>query len=63
MARKKGMFYQAGEWFKDALSVNEKLSEAWSLLGNLHISKEGKKNLCLSLLTPHDRMGACAEEI
>ncbi|XP_071862443.1 RNA polymerase-associated protein Ctr9 [Bombus fervidus] len=39
MARDKGQIYEASDWFKDALSINNEHPDAWSLLGNLHLVK------------------------
>lgn len=39
MARDKGQIYEASDWFKDALSINNEHPDAWSLLGNLHLGK------------------------
>lgn len=40
MAKARGLIYEASEWFKDTFIVNDKQPEAWSLIGNLHMSKE-----------------------
>lgn len=39
MARDKGQIYEASDWFKDALRINNEHPDAWSLLGNLHLAK------------------------
>jgi RNA polymerase-associated protein CTR9 len=39
MARDRGQIYDASVWFKEALSVNQTHPDAWSLIGNLHMSK------------------------
>ncbi|XP_044738203.1 RNA polymerase-associated protein CTR9 homolog isoform X2 [Chrysoperla carnea] len=39
MARDKGQIYEASDWFKEALRINNDHPDAWSLLGNLHLSK------------------------
>ncbi|XP_061466397.1 RNA polymerase-associated protein CTR9 homolog [Rhineura floridana] len=40
MARDKGNFYEASEWFKEALHINQDHPDAWSLIGNLHLAKQ-----------------------
>jgi RNA polymerase-associated protein CTR9 len=40
IARAAGLIYEASVWFKESFAVNEKLPEAWCLLGNLHLQKE-----------------------
>ncbi|XP_075878603.1 RNA polymerase-associated protein CTR9 homolog [Nelusetta ayraudi] len=40
MARDKGNFYVASDWFKDALQINQDHPDAWSLIGNLHLAKQ-----------------------
>jgi len=39
MARDKGQIYEASDKFKDALQISNDDPDAWSLLGNLHMSK------------------------
>ncbi|KYM99351.1 RNA polymerase-associated protein CTR9 like protein [Cyphomyrmex costatus] len=39
MARDKGHIYEASDWFNDALIINNKHPDAWSLLGNLHLAE------------------------
>lgn len=39
MARDKGQIYEASEWFKEAMKINQEHPDAWSLLGNLHLAK------------------------
>jgi len=39
MARDKGQIYEASDKFKDALQISNDDPDAWSLLGNLHLSK------------------------
>ena len=39
IARDKGQIYEASDWFKDALNINNEHPDAWSLLGNLHLAK------------------------
>lgn len=39
MARDRGQIYEASDWFKDALRINNEHPDAWSLLGNLHLAK------------------------
>ncbi|XP_034508170.1 RNA polymerase-associated protein CTR9 homolog isoform X2 [Ailuropoda melanoleuca] len=40
MARDKGNFYEASDWFKEALQINQDHLDAWSLIGNLHLAKQ-----------------------
>ena len=40
LARDKGQIYEASDWFKEGLRSNLNHPEAWSLLGNLHLSKQ-----------------------
>lgn len=40
MARDKGQIYEASDWFKDALRIDNEHPDAWSLLGNLHLAKQ-----------------------
>lgn len=40
MARDKGNFYEASDWFKEALQINQDHPDAWSLIGNLHLAKQ-----------------------
>nr|XP_042900855.1 RNA polymerase-associated protein CTR9 homolog isoform X3 [Parasteatoda tepidariorum] len=40
MARDRGQIYEASDWFKEALQVNQNHPDAWSLIGNLHIAKQ-----------------------
>lgn len=35
MARDKGQIYEASDWFKEALRINNEHPDAWSLLGKL----------------------------
>lgn len=39
MARDKGQIYEASDWFKEALRINNEHPDAWSLMGNLHLAK------------------------
>lgn len=39
MARDKGHIYEASDWFKEAMRINNEHPDAWSLLGNLHLAK------------------------
>ena len=39
MARDRGQIYEASEWFKEALQINQEHPDAWSLIGNLHLTK------------------------
>ncbi|XP_036312946.2 RNA polymerase-associated protein CTR9 homolog [Pipistrellus kuhlii] len=40
MARDKGNFYEASNWFKETLQINQHHPDAWSLIGNLHLAKQ-----------------------
>lgn len=40
MARDRGQIYDASDWFKEALQVDQDHADAWSLIGNLHLSKQ-----------------------
>jgi len=40
MARDRGQIYEASDWFKEALQVNNEHPDAWSLIGNLHLAKQ-----------------------
>uniref|UniRef100_UPI00358F4B51 RNA polymerase-associated protein CTR9 homolog isoform X2 n=1 Tax=Myxine glutinosa TaxID=7769 RepID=UPI00358F4B51 len=40
MARDKGNYYEASDWFKEALQINQDHPDAWSLIGNLHLAKQ-----------------------
>lgn len=40
MSRDKGQIYDASDWFKEALQLNKEHPDAWSLIGNLHLSKQ-----------------------
>ena len=40
MARDKGQIYEASDWFKEALQINQDHPDAWSLIGNLHLAKQ-----------------------
>lgn len=40
MARDKGQIYEASDWFKEALQINQDHADAWSLIGNLHLAKQ-----------------------
>ncbi|VDN57955.1 unnamed protein product [Dracunculus medinensis] len=39
LARDKGQIYESSVWFKEGISVNQTHADAWSLMGNLHLSK------------------------
>ncbi|XP_025191695.1 RNA polymerase-associated protein CTR9 homolog [Melanaphis sacchari] len=39
MARDRNQIYEASDWFKEALHIDNDNSNAWSLLGNLHFYK------------------------
>ncbi|KAL5007726.1 hypothetical protein ScPMuIL_016532 [Solemya velum] len=39
MARDRGQIYEASDWFKEALQINQDHPDAWSLIGNLHLAK------------------------
>ncbi|KAI8783785.1 RNA polymerase-associated protein CTR9 [Biomphalaria glabrata] len=40
MARDRGQIYEASDWFKEALQINQDHPDAWSLIGNLHLVKQ-----------------------
>ncbi|OWF42944.1 RNA polymerase-associated protein CTR9 homolog isoform X2 [Mizuhopecten yessoensis] len=40
MARNRGQIYEASDWFKEALQINQDHPDAWSLIGNLHLTKQ-----------------------
>ncbi|CAM1324980.1 CTR9 (predicted), partial [Pycnogonum litorale] len=40
MARNRGQIYEASDWFKEALQINQDHPDAWSLIGNLHLAKQ-----------------------
>lgn len=40
MARDRGQIYEASDWYKEALQVNQDHPDAWSLIGNLHLAKQ-----------------------
>ncbi|XP_077994649.1 RNA polymerase-associated protein CTR9 homolog [Glandiceps talaboti] len=40
MARDRGQIYEASDWFKEALQLNQDHPDAWSLIGNLHLAKQ-----------------------
>uniref|UniRef100_A0A8C4PYM7 CTR9 homolog, Paf1/RNA polymerase II complex component n=1 Tax=Eptatretus burgeri TaxID=7764 RepID=A0A8C4PYM7_EPTBU len=40
LARDKGNYYEASDWFKEALQINQDHPDAWSLIGNLHLAKQ-----------------------
>ncbi|KAH8040621.1 hypothetical protein HPB51_011936 [Rhipicephalus microplus] len=40
MARDRGQIYEASDWFKEALQVNQEHPDSWSLIGNLHLAKQ-----------------------
>merc|ERR1711962_418945 len=40
MARDKGQIYEASDWFKMALQIDQDHPDAWSLVGNLHLAKQ-----------------------
>ncbi|XP_041472175.1 RNA polymerase-associated protein CTR9 homolog isoform X1 [Lytechinus variegatus] len=40
MARERGQIYEASDWFKEALQINQDHPDAWSLIGNLHLGKQ-----------------------
>jgi len=39
MARDRNQIYEASDWFKEALRIDNEHPDAWSLLGNLHLAK------------------------
>lgn len=40
MSRDRGQIYDASDWFKEALQVDQDHPDAWSLIGNLHLAKQ-----------------------
>ncbi|CAF0835802.1 unnamed protein product [Didymodactylos carnosus] len=40
MARDRGQIYNASDWFKDALEINQNNPDAWTMIGNLHSAKQ-----------------------
>ncbi|CAB3985096.1 RNA polymerase-associated CTR9 homolog [Paramuricea clavata] len=40
MARDRGQIYEASDWYKEALQINQDHPDAWSLIGNLHLAKQ-----------------------
>ncbi|KAK7475279.1 hypothetical protein BaRGS_00033510 [Batillaria attramentaria] len=40
MARDRGQIYEASDWFKEALQINQDHPDAWSLIGSLHLAKQ-----------------------
>ncbi|CAL1547876.1 unnamed protein product [Lymnaea stagnalis] len=40
IARDRGQIYEASDWFKEALQINQDHPDAWSLMGNLHLAKQ-----------------------
>lgn len=40
LARDRGQIYDASDWFKEALQVDQDHPDAWSLIGNLHLAKQ-----------------------
>ncbi|XP_071957066.1 RNA polymerase-associated protein CTR9 homolog [Antedon mediterranea] len=40
IARDRGQIYEASDWFKEALSINQDHPDAWTLIGNLHLAKQ-----------------------
>merc|ERR1712088_354745 len=43
MLRDRGQIYEASDKFKDALQFSNEHPDAWSLIGNLHLAKQGKR--------------------
>ncbi|MFH4982123.1 hypothetical protein AB6A40_008832 [Gnathostoma spinigerum] len=39
LARDKGQIYESSVWFKEGMGINQAHPDAWSLIGNLHMSK------------------------
>jgi len=39
MARDRNQIYEASDWFKEALRIENEHPDAWLLLGNLHLTK------------------------
>lgn len=40
MTRDRGLIYNASDWFKDALEINPNSPDAWTMIGNLHATKQ-----------------------
>ncbi|CAF0874480.1 unnamed protein product [Didymodactylos carnosus] len=40
MTRDRGQIYNASDWFKDALEINQSNPDAWTMIGNLHSAKQ-----------------------
>ncbi|RDD42841.1 RNA polymerase-associated protein CTR9-like protein, partial [Trichoplax sp. H2] len=40
MARDKGHFYEASDWYTEALVIEREHKDTWSLIGNLHMMKQ-----------------------
>ncbi|XP_033095970.1 RNA polymerase-associated protein CTR9 homolog [Anneissia japonica] len=40
ISRDRGQIYEASDWFKEALSINQDHPDAWTLIGNLHLAKQ-----------------------
>ncbi|XP_060857388.1 RNA polymerase-associated protein CTR9 homolog [Metopolophium dirhodum] len=56
MARDRNQIYEASDWFKEALRIENKHPDAWILLGNLHLTKmewgPGQKKFERVLMNP-----------
>lgn len=39
MARDRNLIYEASDWFKEVLRIDNNNVDAWSFLGNLHSAK------------------------
>jgi len=56
MARNREQIYEASDWFKEALQVNQNSPDIWALIGNLHLCKNeaapGQKKFERILQTP-----------
>lgn len=59
MARDRGQIYEASDWFKEALQINQVHPDAWSLIGNLHLAKQewgpGQKKFERIILRPNTK--------
>ncbi|GMT18827.1 hypothetical protein PFISCL1PPCAC_10124, partial [Pristionchus fissidentatus] len=40
IARDRGQIYESSVWFKECMSVNQNSSDAWTLIGMLHMNKQ-----------------------
>lgn len=69
MARDKNQIYEASDWFKEALHIDTEHPDAWSLLGNLHLTKlewgPGQKKFerILKVSYPKERFNFLTHEV